>query len=803
MIRRSARIVLVLSLALALIIPPPSALACGPFFLDTIFIQRKHPDVPFEKYAAGSLGVVQPTYGRSFLVVAYRYFSGTPFDSSEQEQLLSLWAHRYQREDVWLKEKNKNVYQQWLEARFAYAEGVKPAPLKDSNDDQNAFPGYSPSSSGYYQFQNCAPDAFLTAAKTLQARSQQFGQHSTEVRSWLDAQDTVFDNCGGPTSATSKLPEEAPKQLPAILRADREYQIAAAYFYEQNWSEAEQRFRDISQDSSSPWQAIAAIVTLRTRLRKITLSDDPPESHQKDLAEIDGQLRDLEKMPSMHELRPAIWRMRGFVEFRLDPNARRLELADILERAKQRSTLRDDLNDYTQLFDRVMDQRDDPASNPQSSEQASNNPASAKQLSGRTHSQLTDWLLTFQASDEDATAHALSRWNETHSLPWLVASLDKAAPKTPRLSELLEAAAKIQPNSPAYLTVAFHRARLQAESGNEDAARQTIKPALDAASANASPSALNIFFALRTKLARNLDDFLDFSQRRPSVVTYNVDERDLPDELCNSGNSQYHAPCKARPSPPPLFDADSATVLTQGLPTRILVQAASSSRLPASLRRQVAESAWVRAILLNDDPSARQLAPILSSLSPNLVPGLKGYLEANDSTRRFAAIFLILHQPELHPYISAGIGRQTPPGEMDSFHDNWWCSFTPPTDQGGWGNYYSNFTRMDGPLRTVYSEKKLYYPAFLTEAQKKTAEKEWTDLSKIETAPNWLAARILVFAKANPDDPRVPEALHQVVRATHLGCTDAGTTEFSKAAFQLLHKRYADDEWTKKTPYWY
>ena len=81
-------------------------------------------------------------------------------------------------------------------------------------------------------------------------------------------------------------------------------------------------------------------------------------------------------------------------------------------------------------------------------------------------------------------------------------------------------------------------------------------------------------------------------------------------------------------SPPPLFDSDAATVLTESMPTRILAQAAASPRLPENLRRQVAQSAWVRAILLNDEPVARQLVPLLSSLSPDLAPGLKSYIEA-------------------------------------------------------------------------------------------------------------------------------------------------------------------------------
>jgi len=803
MIQRIARILIVITLVLALVIPPPSALACGPYFPVTIFIQTKHPDIPLEKFAAGELGVLQPTYSRSYLVVAYRYFSGGTFDSSEQEQLLALWAHRLDREGYWLKGKKKNAYQVWLEARYLYATGSRPAPTRD---DENDSPGYGPSSSGYYQFQNCADDAYLTAAKTLATRSKQFGQRSDELRSWLNAQDTVFNNCGGSLGSNGgpALPDEAPQQLPAVLRADRSYQIAAAYFYSQDWTEAEQRFQTIAQDSSSPWQSIAAIVAVRTKLRKITLSEDPPESHKNDFAAIDAELRNLEKMPSMKDLRPAIWRMRGFVEFRLDPNARRIELADIIEHAKHRSTLREDLDDYTQLLDRAVD--DDP------DEEASTGPRvpvtrSYKKFAAvRSLSSMTDWLLTFQAADETATARALVKWKESRSLPWLVAALSKASPQTPNLPDLLDAAAQIQPNSPAYLTVSFHRARLQAESGDSDAARQTIENALSASSAKTLPSALNLFLSLRTKLARNLDEFLQSAQRRPGVVTDDMDNRDLPDpvESCDYSDAETKAACVARFSPPPMFDADAAAILTEGVPTRTLALAASNSRLPENLRLQLVESAWVRAILLNDDDVARQLVPLLSSLSPDLASGTKIYLESDSSSRRFAAVFLILHRPELHPYISVGVGRQTLPGHMNSYHDNWWCSLADQDKQDGWrGNYYSIYRNIDGPLLTVYSDKKLDHPSFLTEAEIKTTEKEWSALTKLDTAPNWFASEVFAFAKANPNDPRVPEALHYVVRATHLGCTDPETKRYSKSAFQLLHKRYPARPWTEKTPYWY
>ena len=54
-----------------------------------------------------------------------------------------------------------------------------------------------------------------------------------------------------------------------------------------------------------------------------------------------------------------------------------------------------------------------------------------------------------------------------------------------------------------------------------------------------------------------------------------------------------------------------------------------------------------------------------------------------------------------------------------------------------------------------------------------------------------------------PPDPQVPEALHLAVRATRHGCTDNETSQWSKKAFQLLHRRYPKSEWAVKTKYHY
>src|SRR5215813_12156619 len=68
--------------------------ACGPFTLDAIFTFTVHPGYPLENFAGGQIGVVQPTFARSYLFVAYRYLNGLPFDPQEQKALTEFWKER-------------------------------------------------------------------------------------------------------------------------------------------------------------------------------------------------------------------------------------------------------------------------------------------------------------------------------------------------------------------------------------------------------------------------------------------------------------------------------------------------------------------------------------------------------------------------------------------------------------------------------------------------------------------------------------------------------------------------------------
>src|SRR5208337_4835460 len=76
-------------------------------------------------------------------------------------------------------------------------------------------------------------------------------------------------------------------------------------------------------------------------------------------------------------------------------------------------------------------------------------------------------------------------------------------------------------------------------------------------------------------------------------------------------------------------------------------------------------------------------------------------------------------------------------------------------------------------------------------------------LDHVDSQANYYTRVVLEFAKRHPDDPRVPEALSRAVKNTRMNCNNPRTPALSKAAYDLLHKRYPDTTWAKNTKYWF
>lgn len=768
------------------------------------------PDARDAAYAAGKLGILQRGYFHIYLFEAYRHLSAKSFNAAELSALGFPPTSSSQQSAS--PSQNLAKQENWIttwESTRANLLGEKPK--KSRAFDPVGVTRAGMQDERYVFYYNCLSGAFENAVHTIQSRASEFGAQSAAIKDWIAAQDQVFENCSGdmgypPKPKPAVIPADAHPQDPAILRADRAYQIAAAFFYAGDLDSAQKAFEGIAKDSFSPYQKIASYLRARVLVRKGTLQSSDSEYDVEALSQAEAQLRAVLGDKNSSDIHPAAERLLGFVRIRLHRQDRLHELeASLLSSAPSKSFYQD-LTDYLWLLDRPVLTKTviiAPAAEGKPAQKG----VTVDESSPLKGSDLTDWIFTFSKSCGDCYAHSLQRWHETKSLPWLVAALSQADAKESAVPALLAAVSKIGPDSPAFLTLTFHRLRLLEQSGNLDAARQDLDQLL-AHQRSAMPiSARNEFLALRMKLASNLSELLQFA---PRVSTSATGVAPIP-----AGKSDYDPGTPEYAVTRPHFDSDASVVLTEKLPLRLLADAAKSDVLPPSLRADVAVAAWTRAVQLKNDAIAREMTPVLRELVPELKDTLAEYSSAPDGQpREFAAVFAILRNPGFRPFVSASPGRgwfysTSEPhfGSLDNLGDNWWCQFAPSQDQQNATGFYRMFSTLRPSLLQIYPGGVVPEPAFLSAQDKKSAADEIDALDALPSAPRWLGQLAVAWAHANPHDPRVPEALHLAVRAWRYGCTgideSAGAVNYSKSSYDILHTRYPDSDWTKKTPYWF
>lgn len=699
-----------------------SLFGSGLFSESPVFTYTTHPDLPLKKFVQGELGVLQSSYEGPALYVAYRHLIGMGFDAEEQKAILGLWNR-----------------ERGLPSIVREQETVpEPDPIKVWYNTRSRVPGVNALSpveevyrlvhpDSYFSYLNCHYDAFRTATQTLVQRIDQFGAKSLEVKDWLQAQDQVFANCAGGQT----IPAAAAPGLHPLIQADRAYQIAAAHFYTGNFDIARQMFEDIAKDPSSPWRPLASYLVARTLLRKATVDAGPGKTDWETFAQAEVQLQEVLKDSSLSAVHPAARRLLNFVRASLHPAERMQELVHAILQPHSGATLGQDLSDYMVLPLRASRIR-------------------TQQAGCSNKDELADWASTLRNGDE-GFRDAWKKWQETASLAWLVASFASAPSLLPAM---LEAAAKVERNSPAFLTVTFHHIRLLIESGRKEDARERLEALLSSGRLTELPSARNLFLAQRLQLARNLGEFLRYAPRVPVGVVYEPEMGEIP-----LGPKAQKA----------LIEA---TEVLNGLPLDLLQQAAVNKELPPHLRREVALAAWVRAVLFENSTIGQALASVLVTLMPELKADFNAYRLANSlEARQFAAVFLMLKLPGARPYLREGFRQLTPPNQVDGYRDNWWSC------RSGGGAI----------LDSIH---------FLTEEQKTATMREWKAFPSVDAT----FRQVLTWAQAHPNDPRVPQALHRAVRSARYGCTSG---DLSRQAFRLLHKRYPGSEWAKRTKYWY
>ena len=723
---------------------------CGPFFKTAIFDYYLHPGLPLKKYSQGSLSVLRPSFARSYLVVAYRYLSDKPLNKQEQEAAMKVWRERL----LFEHDSNiENFAEKWIKAR------AKVKTDKVSIDPYGRGDNYL----YYLRFNR---DSFKTAIDSLESMITKYGIKSKEVAQWVDAQDKVF-------AVAKKAPQPLAESTPEYTRKERDYQIASHKFYSNNFDEAIVAFKQIADDKNSRWNKIAPYLIARCLIRKANLvkNADKASLLEKAKETLDNIIADKSKS-SLHSMSKNLLQ---YVEYRRVPSQTLNEIAKKLSKGNSPQTFKNDLGDITNLLDGV-------SVNTSSEKEKGLTPSDIR-------ADLTDWVWTFNRNRPESLTHSLKKWRDTNSLPWLVCCLSLGSSNFGKLNakdltDLLNAAQNVSSQNPGYLSVAYYQTKLLIKKGALDQAAKVTAAVLGNKD-NYNPTTINLFKTLQLNLVKSLDEFVQLIPRKIAGDDYSTNVFDIPLWFFSGENKKDKRPEKIS------IDPITATLLNKGLSVDYLVKVAENNKLPLAVKKNLIPAVWLRAVLLNKERQAINLSKKVEIVIPELKSDMVRYRSAmNSNERKFLALYTVSKNPGLKPYVTTGYKREEKLNEIDSFRNNWW-------DEGKLEVCY------DGDNAVKIESIRKIASRILTPGEITIAKTENDTLANLGTAPNYLANQIVTYAKTNPKDTRVPEALHRAVKATRYGYTNKNTTPLSKACFQLLHKRYPKSSWTKKTPYYF
>ncbi len=793
---------LALGLLLFGVLLVPSNIFSSGYWIEATFVLQHQPDDPLKNFDEGKLGILRPKFDRRYLVIAYRYLEQRPLSAQERHSLgddavpqVTPPGTPYDPDPP---------VTAWLKTR-SHVLGLKEVQKIDiQRYRRNVFAEYP----------NCGDDAFTNASATAMSRAQTFGIASALMRDWVAGQDAVFQNCGSTADLQDYGPNDkrpvAILHLPppatldnALLKLDRQYQVAAANFYARDLDTAAADFEAIARETDSPWRKLAPYLVARCYIRKATLGlKDESAFSPEPMQAAEQRLQAILADKSLAGMHPAAKKLLDYVEARLHPE-QRLHAISAQLASGAGENFSNDLFDYTFLLDHILDRVSDaelkqalqahpgqPVDISKFREDLPANQWRTDAQKSQSFDDLTDWVLTFQLDDPQTRQYRLDRWQATKSPPWLLSALVTMRAGDPHTDELMKAAAAIAADSPAYETALYHRVRLLEEENKSEPARKLLDTNW-AHIEEASPSNRNAFTAQRFAVATSFQEFLRFAPR--TLV-----EADYGNYYCMNGT------CRAKNSsviePPPELDLDSVEIFNLRLPLSMLVQAVNGETLPENLRDQLAVRTWLRAAILDDTAAAHQLEPHLLAKFPQMRSHIEPYDRADSAeARRFALVFMVMQFPEMQPFVNAlGMSPLITTGISSG---SWWC-YDVGADQEH-SSYQSPFWAEGSGTQSKPKVTLPPAPSWLTAAERQAGEREWRKLSAIGAAPLYFAPAVLDWAKAHPDDPRVPEALHYFVRSTRFGCVDRSIGPYSREAFNLLHRKYPKSEWTKKTPYWY
>jgi len=335
--------------------------------------------------------------------------------------------------------------------------------------------------------------------------------------------------------------------------------------------------------------------------------------------------------------------------------------------------------------------------------------------------------------------------------------------------ELVRAARGIPPGSPAYESATYYAIDREIRSGHVTGARQWADRAL---AGRLSRSTRNLLLARRMRLAQNWNEFLKFAPRRPEPAFAEFEGKE--------GTAQED------PLPgAPFLLPDAAQILNRQTPLFLWLDAVRNPLTPRPLQLRLAFAGWLRAVMLDRYADARQFLQRVVELQPESAATAQPFLVSRDNDEaRFAAVTFVLRAPSICP--------SAPYPELEGTNlarkrrlllIGWYRSSC-------WGNPRPGNEDPPTPFLTVEQ---------MAEGRSESARV----YGQLPWEATVLLRETVAWTRKHPQDPRVPEALHDAVLAAYYRGTDPATGKYSKQAFDLLHQQYPKSPWAARTPYWY
>jgi hypothetical protein len=626
----------------------------------------------------------------------------------------------------------------WMAAR-AKVPGL-PVPPAQPLDTEKSFPDGDGG-----RFANCLTPAFELAAKTLQARVAEFGEGSPEVVAWVAAQDQVFQNCGG-TQSEPVLPEPAPEDASAKLRADRAYQMAAALFYAGEFDRSVQALDSIAKDASSPWRRWARLVAVRALIRKATLNnltDMLTPALSEGLEQARQRAAAILTNPSLKTIHPEARKLLWRIDFRVRPEQQLGVLGQVLLE-KPDALFGQAWADYFRIWrGRTAAQYWDTDWCCEQGEQLRVAPL---------RDELSLFIETFDKPD--TYPQALEWWKKTHSLPWLVAALSREPLEAPELPELLAAAEAVPPESPATVPLQVYRARLAVEDGRWDEVRERVLPLLEKRAATLPPKTVATLGEYLINGAQSFEEWARYAHLTPDAA---------------------------------------ATFFSEAVPLSRFSDAKMLAALDPRMRKEVVLAGWTRAVLLERWEDEKALEPHLAALAEALTDDLdRVKARAEPEARKLAAVVLLLRAPGMSPYVRPY--RAEFPRSYDLCGPDGWCPQGPVTYVGD----CADGMRPCAPRFLTPEERQsaLKESRALPELGSAPELLMRFVLDSAKQHPD------------GPLVPEALARCVTTARYTHSVCGSYDEAkkvrrELAKQAFQLLHRKYPRSRWAQETPVYY